>query len=666
MKLFPMDKLYFLLSLSCVLFLTAAAAVAQDKDWRPVTPADLSAKTPVVEPDADAEAIFWEVRVDDSAADSLSLKHYVRVKIFTERGRDDFSKHDVLFTKGTRVKDVEARVTKPDGTETFLKKEDVLEREIVKANGLKVKAKTFALPGLEIGSIVEYRYKEVLEDAAANMRLIFQREIPIRSVTYFVKPYSGTSAMNYHPFNAGNTKFEKDKDGFYRASMSNVPAFREEPNMFPEDDVRSWIYIYYTANPAKDSNEYWKRVSASMYEASKNLLKPNDEIKKATEQAIAGATTDDEKLRKIFDFTKSQIKNLTYAVKPTEEEWKRARSNKSAGDVLKNRLGSAGDVDQLFGAMARAAGYDARIALSGSRAEMRFDPTVPVMSLVVNSSSIAVKVGDQWRFFSPAGFYTQYGMLSWVEESQTALITDPKDLIWAKIPLSDAGKSMEKRSGKFKILDDGTLVGEARIEYTGHWAAFAKGRHRGDSASVQEESLKNLIKANILSSAEIESTTIENVDDPDKPLVHTFKVRVPGYASRTGKRIFFQPNVFERSSKPRFTSSTRKYDVAFNYPYSERDDIVIELPAGFALENADRPAPIKDQQGISNHQVDMRMSADGKQLTYTRDFSFGNGGFILFPVTSYKGVKALFEAFNQADVHQLTLREAATSATTNE
>ena len=100
----------------CALCLFARVGVSQDKDWRPVSPEDLASKTPTVEPGADAEAIFWEVRVDDSSADGLTLKHYVRVKIFSEKGRDDFSKHDIPFTKGSRIKDVEARVTKPDGS----------------------------------------------------------------------------------------------------------------------------------------------------------------------------------------------------------------------------------------------------------------------------------------------------------------------------------------------------------------------------------------------------------------------------------------------------------------------------------------------------------------------------------------------------------------------
>src|SRR4051812_32874587 len=120
MKFLSLGKLSSTLSFLCVcVALGHYSVAAQDKEWRPVTPAEIAAKAQV-EPDADAEAIFWEVRVDDSSADELALRHYVRVKIFTDRGREQFSSHDIVFTKGTKVKDVEARVTKPDGSTVFL------------------------------------------------------------------------------------------------------------------------------------------------------------------------------------------------------------------------------------------------------------------------------------------------------------------------------------------------------------------------------------------------------------------------------------------------------------------------------------------------------------------------------------------------------------------
>ena len=80
----------------------------------------------------------------------------------------------------------------------------------------------------------------------------------------------------------------------------------------------------------------------------------------------------------------------------------------------------------LFGTMAKAAGYDVRIALSGNRSELIFDPTIANVSLMLGSSSIAVKVGNDWQLFSPGEYFSPYGMMGWVEEGQQALCHRPK------------------------------------------------------------------------------------------------------------------------------------------------------------------------------------------------------------------------------------------------
>jgi len=133
-------------------------AFSQDKEWRDVTQAEREMKTAKVEADADAEAIFWEVRVDDSS-ENLVMKHYIRVKIFTERGREKYSKVDIPYLKGVKIKNIMARVIKPDGTISELAKTDVFDREIAKTDKIKVKAKSFAVPNIEPGVIIEYKYQ---------------------------------------------------------------------------------------------------------------------------------------------------------------------------------------------------------------------------------------------------------------------------------------------------------------------------------------------------------------------------------------------------------------------------------------------------------------------------------------------------------------------------
>ncbi len=632
-------------------------SVLAGDDWRPVSPEELAAKTPTVEKDADAEAIFWEVRIDDSLADELSLKNYIRVKIFTDRGKESQSKIDLQYSGDTRIKDIAARVIKPDGTIVELKKEDIFERTLIKANGLKAKAKSFALPGVEPGSIIEYRWRDVHPDGSANqMRLHFQRDIPIQTVTYYLKPFIG---MRYLPFRMGDARFVKDKDGFSSFTMKNLPAFHEEPRMPPEDEVRSWVFLYYSPEDKLEVAKYWQEKGKAYFNDVKDSMKVNDEVKAAVAGIVGDAATPEDKLRRIYDFCRMKIKNTSDDASGISlDEKKKLKENKSPADTLKRGMGTGGDIDLLFGALAKAAGFDARLALSGNRDDMFFDRALANVSFL-QSSFIAVRVGDDWQYFSPSEMYTAFGMLGWPEESQETLITDPKEPIWTKTKTSTPDQSLAKRGAKLNLLDDGTLEGDVHVEYTGHLAYDRKEYDDDDSPTQREETLRAAVKER-MSTAEVTNIKIENVTDPIKPYSYSYHIRVPGYAQRTGKRIFLQPGFFEHGRNPIFSGSERKHPIYFHFPWLEEDEVTISLPPGYALDNADSPLPIKAGE-VADYRPMISRSTDGKLLLYKRRFFFGGGGYILFPVTSYASIKNLFDAVNKADNHTITLKQTTTA-----
>ena len=89
-----MFRLLFASLILAVVILAAPNPTFADKEeWKPVDPAQLMMKSPVVEKDADAEALFWEIKVEDEVEGSTPrtvLSNYIRIKIFTERGRGVF------------------------------------------------------------------------------------------------------------------------------------------------------------------------------------------------------------------------------------------------------------------------------------------------------------------------------------------------------------------------------------------------------------------------------------------------------------------------------------------------------------------------------------------------------------------------------------------------
>jgi hypothetical protein len=245
-------------------------------------------------------------------------------------------------------------------------------------------------------------------------------------------------------------------------------------------------------------------------------------------------------------------------------------------------------------------------------------------------------------------------MLAWWEEGSAALIPDPKEPVWVKTPLSAPDKSLQKRSARLRLQEDGTMEGDVEIELTGHFAMELKEYYDDMSPIEQTDDVIESVKSR-LSTADVSNVTLGNVKDPVKPLAIRYHVKVSQYAQRTGRRLFFQPGFFKQNEEQAFQAARRRYAVYFHYPWSEEDNITIELPQGFELENAEAPGAVK---AGDNADQSIRMSLeDGRTLRYARSFSFGTNRTILFPSAEYDRVKLIFDSFHQRDTAALTLRE---------
>jgi hypothetical protein len=172
--------------------ITVCCRLAVADSWRPVEAPELAQKAARVEPGADAEAIFWDVKIEDSLNGGdfkLTMSHYIRIKIFTALGKEKYATVEIEQPRHRNITDIAGRTIKPDGTAIELKKDGIFERELVKTKGLKLRGKTFTLPNVEVGDIIEYRYKEHRDNEVATyMRLYFQRDLPMWSVSYHLKP----------------------------------------------------------------------------------------------------------------------------------------------------------------------------------------------------------------------------------------------------------------------------------------------------------------------------------------------------------------------------------------------------------------------------------------------------------------------------------------------
>jgi len=631
-------------------------------DWRPVTPEELSQKTPKIDPAADAEAIFWDVRIEDRVLGgsdlSLSLLHYIRIKIFTDRGKEEYTTIEIPRIGRRSISDISARTIKPDGSIVEVKKDAIFDRQLVKTKGAKLSGKTFALPNVEAGDIIEYRYRETRDgESASHMRLYFQRELPMWAVTYHIKPLNVPwipFTMRSMAFQCEHPPFQREPDGFFSTTATNVAAFKEEPNMPPADQLRAWMLIYYEEDKKIDAEKYWREIGRNDYNRYKPLTKPDGAVKRMAAELVSGVNGPEEQLAALDLYCRTKIRNLNSPVFHfSAEERKALKENKSPGDTLKQLAGDGADVDFLFASMAIAAGFDARMARVPDRGDTFFNPARPT-SYFLRNLSVAVKVNDKWLFFDPSTPYLERGMLRWQEEGTQALISDPKDGVFVMTQFLQPAQSKRTRKASLKLLEDGTLEGTLSYTYTGHVGHAQKYDYLNMTASQQEEDWKDSMQRR-LSTAEIADFEIQNVADPLKPVIIKHTIKVPGYATRTGKRMLLQPAFFERNILPRFTEATRKWDIYFSYGWSEEDDVTIDLPDGWVTDQPSAPSSA-NLGSVGKYTVSLKQTPDGHKLLYHRDFEWGRDSKLVLPVTAYPDVKKVFTFMRDQDDFTITLK----------
>ncbi len=625
-------------------------------EWPPVDPSDLALKSPKVEKDAHAEAILWDVRISPEGVGTL-FTHYLKIKIFDQRGAEIVSKVDIPYIGS--VHQIAGRTTKQDGTVMELKKDAVFDRMLVKASGLKVKAKSFVLSGVEPGAVVEYRYEQHEDQFPNYIELQCQREIPLQTVRYHLQPLSIRGVyMKTLSFHLPKATFAKDKDGFDSYTYTNMPAFSEEPYMPPEHEVRSWMLVYYAA--VKDLGGpgiYWTDHAREIYQNFKRRMKVDDEVKRTAAEVIADADTPEEKLRRLFRYCRSSIKNVRdRGAGLSVEEREGLKANKTPADTIRAGLGTGLDIDLLFGALATAAGFDARYAEIADRSQFFFNAEM-AESYFLRAYEVAVKVNDHWSFFDPASTYVPFGMLRWEEEGTAALISGPKDPIIINTPLSEPGKSVSKRNGLFRLSESGELEGDVRIEHTGHAATSRRHDYQEQQQEERKEHLQKML-TDQYSGAEVTSIRIENTTDADKPLVLSYHIKVADYAQKTGKRLLLPIEYFQRNLPTKFSASERKYPVYFAYPWMETDQVSVVLPKGYELENAEMPSAIP-LQPVGEHKFVAQYDPANRTLLCTRELVFGKNGAILFPTANYPALKRAFQVIHQSDQHVLPLKQVA-------
>jgi Domain of Unknown Function with PDB structure (DUF3857) len=635
--------------------------------WLPVSDAERALKAPMVEKDAGAEILLWHVHVvDERQGQDLQriIYHYVRVKVFDEKGKEKAATVDLTYREPGDIVAVSGRTIKLDGSVVELDPKSVLRRVVARVGHSSEKAVSFALPGVEPGAIVEYRWKQFEDDNRFRyLRLHFQRDLPVERVTYYLKPLAADDAneqMFVHPFHCRPSKPELDREGWQEISVENLPAFHSEPYAPSDPNLEQWALLFYRPAEAKaNPDKYWMEQGRQLYKRMKDALKVSPEMKTGADQALAAAKTDEEKVAAVAAWLRQKIRSIADpSVTSAEREayFKKLPKNRdrNSAEIFESGLAVPSEMNTVFVGLASAAGMDARLVLLSSRLDVEFNPKTMTDSYFLDHRAAAVKIGEKWKFVDASRARITPGALPWDEEDVWALVSDAKEPFFVKTLASTPEASIDEHAGHLKLSEDGSISGDVTERYTGHRAE----EYRDEIADLPAAQREDWFRDRLLHAfpgAELSDLKIENADDASQPLRVKFHLSASGFAEVAGKRVLFQPNVFRRAQPALFSESERRSVVQFPYAWKEIDRLRIDLPQGYSLDHADSPGNL--QFGTGSYSLGMVISkAATTTLVVDRDFTFGANGSLYFAPDNYPTLKKVFDEVHIRDTHSLALK----------
>src|SRR6267154_3024678 len=424
---------------SCVFFIVLAAAkypgvtVLAGNVFQPIAPEELKMTSEPLAPGAAAIILFREVDRDDSSSGKIHEENYYRIKILSDAGRK-FANIEIPFIKGVDdVVHIRARTIKPDGTAVEFDGK-VFDRSLVKLRKLNYLARTFTLPAVEAGCIIEYSYTLDLQHAYAS-HWILSEELFTRSARFSLKPYKGNIVpLTLHqrwqnlPYGA---QPKEGADHIFRMEANNIPAFQAEEFMPPQNELKSRVdFTYEFGRPEDDPDQFWKRIGKSRNDQLETFIGKQKVMEEAVAQITSPNDPPELKLRKIYDRVQ-HVRNTSFELQKTRQELKREKEkfDENVGDVWKRGYGNKWQLDWLFLGLVRAAGFEAYGCWVSSRSEYFFKPKT-MEGGHLNETAVLVKLNGKDLYFNPGAEFAPFGMLNWSETGTPGMRLDKDGGTW--------------------------------------------------------------------------------------------------------------------------------------------------------------------------------------------------------------------------------------------
>jgi hypothetical protein len=434
--------------------------------------------------------------------------------------------------------------------------------------------KKFAMPAVKAGSIIEYHYVSTMKHYGGLDEWKFQSDLPTIQSSFLLEVVPNAEFTYTIQKKTDLAMIEKPmpSEGKVYFEMNNIPGLRIEPYMdAPRDYIQKVMFQLsgYTNvfGSKQEVNTSWKLLANELMGEKEFGVQLDrdlkiDEIKSITQNA----TTDQDKLKAIYEYVKKNIKWNGY-------------DGKFANDGIKavwdRKKGSAGEINLLLVNLLITAGIETYPVLAAERDFGKVDTTFPYLERFNKTIAFSIADGKQFLLDAtqdncPAGL-TPYPLLG-----TRGFIVDKKKFNLIKI--ASGNKSYKNKITISGVIDaKGLMTAEANVK------SYDYARQQRLNAVIKDK--KQFIADNFEKSYEGLIVDSFSVVPPEKDSIPFQQiVRFKQQLNESGGFTFLNCNLFTGLEKNLFTSVIRFTNVNFGFPYDIFLEESFKLPAGAKID----------------------------------------------------------------------------------
>ena len=655
-----LGRIAVILTLIAGLYFAWTPAAPAGGDWQPIDPADLAMKDNPKDPGADAMILYRQTDINEPLAYTTD---YTRMKIFTREGIK-WGDVEIEYDKSAeKIAGIEGRTIHADGTIVNFdgKTYDKVEARV---GGVKILVKSFTLPDVQVGSIIEFRYDRQLDSQKyfiGSQEWSPTGELFTRDVKFSIIPLTGyTSEVRQLAFRQAGlpTKLTPQWTGKrFDLELHDIPGVAKEDYMPPAESLRARIAFFYRdeSEPRDETPEqYWKRHDKKWNDTIDHFVDKKKALDEDLQKTVAANDAPDVKLQKIYDRV-LKIRNLSMESEKSrqEEHTENLKANGNVEDVLKHGYAYGRDVNYLFLGLARAAGFDAAEIFVAPANVTRFTPKSQEANQL-SADIVWVKAGGKEYYLDPASRYYPFGISPWYETQVQGIRVRKDGPEFVNVPALESASSKTTREADVELNAQGGASGKLTVEFTGETAAQTRRANRDEDETGRKKELEDRIRGWLPEGATFEVTKISNWDDVEAPLQIEGTLKVPDAGTSAGHRLLMPLSLFRSPYSDAFKSAKRVNDIQFSYPFEDMDDIKYHTPQGYKVESLPK---VPDMQ-LKVVTYEIAGTQQGDVVEVKRHFAIQG---IYYTVKYYEPLRSFFSTVKSDDDAQLILENSDTA-----